>query len=143
MTKNNSKEIKLSDHVMWQGEYNGISFQIHKWNREYAPETEYLNSGDKWNFYIFVKAREIILYDERVDYSAMYPDVEMNGGITYWQGCISSHNGKRNIDKIGCDYSHSWDYQDEGRGHKLKTRTVEEIMRDVKRTIDELPSDLR
>jgi hypothetical protein len=146
------KEIKLDDHQMWQGKYKGIFFRIHKWNREYTEETKQYDNGYHWNYYIFVKPRKLIMtrkwttkegrvFEPRVDYTKMYFDVEMHGGITYWNGHMSSSKGKRDVDEIGCDYGHLWDYEYEG-SDKFKKYTVEEIMRDVKDTIDILPKDL-
>lgn len=143
---------KIKDHTVWEGIYKGICFKIVKWNREYTPETERFNEGYKWNYYIFIKPRKLVMtrklttkdgnvYEPRVDYYKMYPDVEMHCGLTFWNGHMGSRTGKREVDEIGCDYSHLWDYEYEGSS-KLKTRTVEEIIEDVKETIDKLPKDL-
>jgi hypothetical protein len=147
------EEIKLKDHTIWEGNYKNVAFKIVKWNREYTPETEKYNNGYHWNYYIFVKPRKLVMtrklttkekyiYEPRVDYYKMYPDVEMHGGLTFWNGHMHSRTGKREVDEIGCDYGHLWDYEYEG-SNKFKTHTVEEIMEDVKNTIDNLPEDLK
>lgn len=147
------EQIKLSDHKIWSGEYKGIRFSIHQWNREFTPETEQFNHGYHWNYYIYVKARKMIMtkkftvkatktvIEPMVDYSKMYSDVSMHGGITFWNGHVQSRNGKREIDEIGCDYSHCFDYE-ESNFNKLKIYTVDEILVEVKETIDTLPKDL-
>ena len=123
----------------WIGIYKSIKFEIVKWNNDYTPETEQFNTGYKWCAYIFVKPRRIKVSNGRIDYYKMYSDVEMHGGITYWHRVQNST--KDIVDCIGCDYCHSWDYKD-SYDHKLIDRDEEEILFDIKKTIDCLPEDL-
>lgn len=144
-----NEEIKLNDHTQWQGEYKGVRFEIVKWKREAPPE---FDMGYTWNYYLIVKPRKIIMgkpldfggkkevKEVYVDYYKMYRDVEMHGGITYWARIINSRN-KEEVDRIGCDYAHAWDCE-EGSLMKHKENKVEWVMRDVKESIDKLPSDL-
>ena len=131
-------EIKFDDHQEWHGKYNGIPFEIVKWKRD--GDT----TGYHWNFYLFVKPRKLKTAKgfregtRRVDYSKMYDDVEMHGGITYWSRHRSSSMAE--ADKIGCDYAHSWDMDEACR--RFLERNVEMVMDDVKKSIDVLPKDL-
>lgn len=131
------EEIKTRDHLRWQGTYKGIDFQFCKWKPDYYKTKLEYDTGYKWNYYIFVKPRRLKTtkykdYPKRVDYYKMYPDVEMHGGITYWSR--SKTSSLREVDEIGCDYSHSWD---DGCAYDEK-----DMLMDIKKTIDTLPADL-
>ena len=130
-------EIKLSDHQRWQGNYKGIDYQIVKWKPGYYQTNPEYDDGYKWNYYIFVKPRKLktrVLGElgKIVDDYKMYPDVEMHGGITYWARKKTSRLIE--VDELGCDYSHSWD---DG-----VTYDVDDLLKDIKHTIDTLPADL-
>lgn len=134
------EKLKINDHQEWHGRHKGISFRIVKWKGNLPPEYD---MGYHWNYYIFVKPRRLKTYKgitdaRRVDYSKMYADVWMAGGITYWGRYKSSSLFE--ADEIGCDYGHIWDMEEGGR--RFRERDVEEIKRDVIKTIDELPEDL-
>jgi len=147
METNKEKEIaKLRDRQEWQGEYKGVNFDIVKWKPDYS-KPEY-DEGYKWNYYIYVNPRKLrtskgFRKDTRnVNYWKMYPDVEMHGDVTYWARVKGST--LREVDKLGCDYCHIWDYEGDGfyDSCKLKEYSKEDIMRDIEKTIDKLPKDL-
>lgn len=68
----------------------------------------------------------------------MYFDVEMPGGVTFFSEVITSELTK--LHKLGCDYAHSWNYED--GGEKLQQNKVDWVLKDAQATIDALPIDL-
>lgn len=138
------EEIKVKDHTEWHGEYRGIRFDVVKWKNDYTGHED-LDRGYTWNYYIYVKPRQMLFADgwkegtKRMDYSAVYDDVEMHGGITFCEEVINSSLHKSH--KIGCDYAHSWDSEPDNF-IKLKENKLEWVLKDVQKTIDNLPVDL-
>lgn len=139
MTTPRIEEIRpvLNDWQKWKGLYKGINFEICKWKPDYYRDKPEYDKGYIWNYYIFVKPRELQTvkykdFPERIDYNAMYPDIDMHGGITYFSRHKTS--GLHEVDELGCDYQHSWD---EGIEYIL-----EDLIQDAKNTIDKLPEDL-
>ena len=141
-----SEEIKVSNSKRWQGRYKNINFTIHKWKPDYYETKPEYDEGWIWNFYIFVKPRRLKTYSfkdykdreqKRIDYNKMYPDVELHGGITY----MSRHkeSGMTETDELGCDYNHIWDMDEMGHNYE---RSLDELLKDVKNSIDTLPEDL-
>ena len=144
--KMNEEKPTLKDQTRWYGTYKGINFEIAKWKGHFTEETKKYDRGYTWNYYVYVKPRTLVTVagftegTKRADYYAMYPDVEMHGGLTHWSRTIDSF-GLHEVDTLGCDYAHLWDYEYEG-SDKLREYTHEYILRDVKKTIDSLPEDL-
>ena len=136
----------LKDQTRWYGTYKGINFEIAKWKGHFTEETKKYDRGYTWNYYIYVKPRTLVTVDgftegtKRADYYAMYPDVEMHGGLTFWSRTIDSW-GLHEVDTLGCDYAHLWDYEHES-SDRLRECTHEYILRDVKNAIDSFPKDL-
>ena len=134
-----TREIKVNDHKERHGNYKGISFEIVKWQNEGSV------MGYTWNFYLIVKPRRMKTAEgfregeRRVDYLAMYGDVQMHGEITFWQEIMTSR--KKKVHKIGCEYAHSFDM--EYNSMKLMERTLKNVLNDVKEAIDKLPEDLK
>ncbi len=136
-------KIKLSERKIWNGEYNGIGFEINNYPTGYQP-------GDSWTYYIFLWLDRIpkennpdsywIKPDKKplvkshvisVSYDYMrnkaINDIDFHYGCTYYSK-EAGHEGGSKLIKIGCDYQHYWD---EGR-----TYVIDEITCDVKNSID-------
>lgn len=133
--------IKLSERKIWNGDYEGIDFEINKYPTGYQP-------GDSWVYYIFLwidkipkennpesywlKPDKSPLFKHGVSHDYMshkvINNIDFHHGCTYYSK-IAGHEGGRKIIKIGCDYQHYWD---EGREYSLN-----EVSYDAKNTIDQ------
>jgi len=137
---------KLDETKAWRGTYKGLHFEIKHWGvgQSHTPA----NDGT-WNYYVWLPERKLLDFathwlEGRVvkiipeslgfvayDYCAIpAANVDWHGGVTYY----AKHGeveGFRSIE-LGCDYNHLWDHE---RGERY---TLDEVVADVQRTIDEL-----
>ena len=115
-------KAKKSEREVWEGSYNGISFEINRF------KSKDIDGNDKysWCHYIFVNLDRIpdetiaksfwlkgkVLFSNRISYDyykAKWCDViDFHGGCT-WYSKESGFDGSPKIVKIGCDYQHLWD----------------------------------
>ena len=133
-----SKEIKLRDSSpkkVWYGKYRGISFEIN--NFKFAG----IESGkEQWTYYLYLDPEEfepsLWLEPKENDYSRItyeyyrHPisDIYWHGGVTWYEKRGGQEKESKTV-KVGCDYNHLWD--------RDKIYDLEDIKRDIKKTIDE------
>jgi hypothetical protein len=131
----------------WGGRYRGVGFEIQNWP----------NTGDVldlptgcWTHYLFLNLNQIPEENKPLsfwlrkkkttvpgssftyyDYSKhpIISSVEFHGGCT-WYSKESGFDGDDKVLRIGCDYSHSWDF---GQHYSLSYVTAQ-----VKQSIDSL-----
>lgn len=133
----------LGSAAKWQGEHNGISYELSWHGRsEYSPE-------GTWCWYITLRSQQFSTEDwlklrltredkefagswrRHWDYDS-FPDLEAHGGWTF--GEMNTYLGRDGKEyetiKVGCDYAHLWDRESgyyEGK---------QQIERDAKHSID-------
>lgn len=127
----------------WQGEFQGVRFEIKNWQ---------LGEMNNWNYYLHIPKEQIpdgalpffdlpaekfqMSSDDREhivfkDYTTapLISDLDWHGGMTWYD---KHFNGFGEITgfELGCDYAHYWD-----KGHNYSLSSVQF---DVERTINEL-----
>ncbi len=134
------------DHVdLWSGTYRDVKFEVVRWTQR-NPETE------RWNCYLYIPEWQVPadkwpLFDLEaapctisplrklfhLSSSPILSNLPMNGSPTYYSKGVA-WDGSRYI-KVGGDYGHDWDVDD---SHHYIPRSVEYVMADCMRAIDEL-----
>lgn len=127
----------------WTGTHNGLNFKIVHWGK---GESYCAGGQGVWNYYIYINekqtnrfpelwlepkvidpgtSRSFVLYDY---YKTFIASADWHGGVTYYakHGEVS---GPRTVE-FGCDYNHLYD------SHCV--HTLESVLSDCKRTIDEI-----
>lgn len=133
-----SEELSLK--TIWQGRYHNISYEIHNWG-----DRDINHPTGRWNYYIhldeskILNTKEIFLEPKPafwIDNYLTYPYDDSPFSEIYWHHGLTFHEVTNEINighrtlKLGCDYQH---LSDEGIPY-----TVPDILKSVKRTIDEL-----
>lgn len=109
--------VSLREQKVWRGTHRGVPFKVMLWGYDDT-------SLDKWNYYLYLLERNCINFDKlwlpgevvqftecspkRVtyDYYSVFGEVEMHGGITYYE----KHGELVNrYVEIGCDFAHLYD----------------------------------
>lgn len=131
--------------VDFAGSYRGIAFSIRCWT--FAKPSEASEDKKRWNFYLYLRQPQFnagvwdemwlegrkssfsdyIVYD--YECAAYLSGINFHCGITFYEK-QGGHDGKDQVLKIGCDYSHLYD---EGL-----TYTTETVLQDVINAIDSL-----
>ena len=140
--KSSIKEFRHKD--VWNGVYLGVSFEIVKWQTESHPA---------WNYYLYLPMEQIPeelqkdfnlkprytrftpMSRERTHYeyyNAIFSDLDWHGGITYYEK-LGKVDREPLVIKIGCDYLHSYDYEQRGYQYDL-----DEVLSETLHTIDKL-----
>ena len=135
---------KLRYKEIWSGQYRGVAFEIHHWNKD----SEYQPDGT-WNFYLFLNQKQFTpgrwerLWLSRdtstpqlsggychYDYPSMpIAQLDWHGGITYYAK-TAGFDDSTQIIKVGCDYNHLWD---EGMWYD-----EQDVAADIRATVDGL-----
>ena len=125
--------MKLDYIEIWKGDYRGIRFEI---NQVHGHEDKW------WTYYLHLirnrmQSDDFELFNVRargnsINSKLYYPTekidslLDFHGGCTY---CEKEKGLRHNLIKVGCDYHHSWDEENEYR--------LDDIVYDVKKIIDE------
>lgn len=114
--------IKLNKKEIWTFNYRGITAEIVHWGKD-----EKRRPDGTWNYYLYIPLKQVIdkelaeklipplktvnwggkdnkIYDSNIP---VIDDLELHGGVTYCKPELSSDGSL--VLKIGCDYSHYGD----------------------------------
>jgi len=106
---------------VWKMDKYGITMEIIHWS---MYTIEQLNndrySRTSWNYYAYLletvlgaeKFEPLWLKDNNDYFNLNLGESKWNGGLTFYDKGINRHSNKRWV-KVGCDFSHYWDYERE------------------------------
>lgn len=131
------EEPELQETKKWFGVYKGVRFEINNFKTSYA--------GDCWTHYILLELDDQLpkeladkfwlkgeMRDKRIYYDYYVNPInqlQFHGGCT-WYEKLTGFDGEHRSIKIGCDYQHYWD---EDQDYDLDT-----VYEETKKTIDSL-----
>jgi len=131
--------MKKRDTIIFDGEYRNVKFEINNFFLSYQ--------GDCWTHYIFINIDKMIpdkdlvekfWLDGKVDkkgrvnydyYDSIISELKFHGGCT-WYSKVSGFDGANRVIKIGCDYQHLYDMEE--------NYNESYVYQQVKETIDSL-----